>query len=103
MLTDATAAERHPLIQFRRGAAGRREPHLVGTRLLVRQLIATLKGHDGDIDDCAAYLDIASRTVRAAPSQYAEFAEEIDADTACALNVEADERARWEREQVAIA
>ena len=93
MRTDATAAERHPLIQFRRGAAGRREPHLVGTRLSVRQLIATLKGHDGDIDDCA-YLDIASRTVRAAPSQYAEFAEEIDADTVWALNVEADERAR---------
>ena len=85
------------------GASGRREPLLVGTRLLVRQVVATVRAHGGSIEASAAYLGVAPRVVRAALSYYAEFAGEVDADMAWAARVESDERARWEREQAALA
>lgn len=103
LLGEALKTERHPLIRFRTGAAGRREAYLVGTRLLVRQLVATAKDHGGSIEDSAASLDLPPRLLRAALSYYAEFTEEIDADRSWAERVEAEERARWEREQAAIA
>jgi len=103
LLGEALRTERHPLIRFRSGAAGRREPHVVGTRLLVRQVVATVKDHDGSIDEAASYLGVAPRIVRAAVSFYADFAAEIDADSSWAHRLEADERARWEREQNALA
>ena len=102
LLGEALRTERHPLVRFRTGAAGRREPKLVGTRLLVRQVVATVKHHGGSIDDAASYLEVPSRVVRAAVSYYADFANEVDADATWAARVEADERARWEREQAAI-
>ncbi len=34
---------------------------------------------------------------------YAEFADEVDEDAAVAESVERDERARWERQQRALA
>jgi hypothetical protein len=107
LLGEAVRTERHPLIRFRTGAAGRREPQLVGTRLLVRQVIATVRNDDGNLngnlDDAAAYLDVPTRFVRAALSYYADYTGEVDADAAWAARVEADERARWEREQAALA
>ena len=103
LLGEALRTERHPLIRFRIGAAGRREPYLVGTRLLVRQLVATVKAHDGNIEDAAAYLNVSQRLLRAARSYYGEFAHEIDTDTIWAARFEAEERARWEREQATIA
>ena len=102
LLGEALRTERHPLIRYRTGAAGRREPYLVGTRLLVRQLVATAKDHDTNIDDAAGYLDVSPRLLRAALSYYAEFAGEIDTDTTWAARIEDDERSRWEREQATI-
>ena len=103
LLGEAVRTERHPLIRFRIGAAGRREPMLVGTRLLVRQVIAIVRHHDGDLDGTAAYLGVPVRLVRAARSYYADYAGEVDADAAWAARIEADERGRWEREQAALA
>jgi uncharacterized protein (DUF433 family) len=103
LLGEALRTERHPLIRFRTGAAGRREPLVVGTRLLVRQVVATVRGNDGDVDDSAAYLDVPGQLVRAAISYYADFAGEVDADAVWAARIEADERAQWEREQAALA
>lgn len=103
LLGQALRTERHPLIRFRTGAAGRNEPYLVGTRLKVRQVMETVRGHDADIDQTASSLGIASATVRAAVAYYAEFTEEVDADADWSAEVEADERHRWEREQAAIA
>ena len=91
------------LIRFRSGAAGRRKPYLVGTRLLVRHLITAVKDHNGNIEDAASYLDVSPRLVRAAVSFYAEFASEIAADGAWAAQVEADEAARGERAQATLA
>jgi uncharacterized protein (DUF433 family) len=103
LLGEAVRTERHPLIRFRTGAAGRREPQLVGTRLLVRQVIATVRNDSGNLDAAAAYLAVPTRFVRAALSYYADHTGEVDADAAWAARVEADERARWEREQAALA
>lgn len=103
MLGESVRLERHPLVTFRLGAAGRREPMLTGTRLLVRQVIASVKGHDGDIDGTAEFFTQPSTLIRAAVSYYADFTDEIEADIAWAAEIEADERTRWEREQAAVA
>ncbi|MBA2495946.1 MAG: hypothetical protein H0V33_02425 [Acidimicrobiia bacterium] len=103
LLGEAVRADRHPLVRFHTGAAGRREPLLVGTRLLVRQVIATVRDHGGDVDASATYLHIRARVVRAAVAYYAEFTDEIDAATRWAGRIEAGERARWVREQAALA
>ena len=76
---------------------------MVGTRLLVRQVIATVRDHNGDVEETAAYLDVPLRVVRAAVSYYADFTDEIAADAEWAARIEADERGRWERGQAAIA
>ena len=103
LLGEAVRLEGHPLIRFRRGAAGRRQPLVVSTRLYVHQVMSTLRAGRGDIDEAAAYLGIAPRLVRAAVEYYAEFADEVDEDAAVAEGVERDERARWERQQRALA
>lgn len=103
LLGEAVRLERHPLIRFRTGAAGRREALLVGTRLLVRQVIASLRDNDGDVEDTAELFGVPPRLIRAAVAYYAEFTDEVDADAAWAAEGEADERARWEREQAALA
>lgn len=103
LIGEAVRTERHPLVRFRTGAAGRREPLLVGTRLLVRQVMATVRNHDGDIEATASYLGVPGRIVRAAVSYYAEFTDEIDADATWAARIDSDERSRWEREQAALA
>jgi uncharacterized protein (DUF433 family) len=103
LLGESLRTERHPLIRYRTGVAGRREPFVVGTRLLVRQLIAQLRASDGDVEAVATYLEIPVRLVRAAVSFYAELAAEVDADAARAARVESEEHVRWQREQAAHA
>lgn len=103
LLGEALRLERHPLIRFHQGASGRRQPLVTGTRLYVHQVIATLRASDGDLDDAATYLGLSSRQVKAALDYYADFRDEVDADTATAQQVEAAERDRWERQQRALA
>ena len=103
LLGEALRTEHHPLVRFRTGAAGRREPHLVGTRLLVRQIVSTVRAHDGDVEAAAGYLDQPPRAVRAAVAYYAEFVDELATDAEWAAKMEAEERARWEREQAAMS
>lgn len=103
LLGEALRLERHPLLRFSSGAAGRRQPLLVGTRLYVHQVVSTVKASGGDIDDAARYLGIAPRLVRAAVDYYGEFMDEIDEDAAIAERLEDDERSRWERQQRALA
>lgn len=95
--------ERHPLVRFQRGAAGRRQPLVVGTRLYVHQVMATLRAAGNDIVEAAAYLGIPPRLVRAAVDYYADFADEVDDDAAAAARAEQGERDRWERQQRALA
>jgi len=102
LLGEAVRLEQHPLIRFRQGAAGRRQPFVVGTRLYLHQVVSTVRTSRGDIDEAATYLGISPQLVRAAVGYYAEFADEVDEDGAVAERVERDERARWERQQRAL-
>ncbi len=45
LLGEAVGVERHPFIQFHAGTAGRRQPRVVGTRLAVHQLVATVRAN----------------------------------------------------------
>lgn len=103
LLGEALRLERQPLIRFQPGAAGRRQPLVVGTRLYVHQVIATVRASEGDIDEAADYLGIAPRLVRAAVEYYAEFEDEVNEDAMLAKRFEDEERARWERQQRALA
>ena len=103
LLGEGLRVERHPLIRFHQGAAGRRQPLVVGTRLYVHQVVATLRASDGVVDEAAAYLGLTARQVTAALDYYADYRDEIDADAAYAQRVEATERDRWERQQRALA
>lgn len=102
LLGEAVRTESHPLIRFHGGAAGRRQPLLIGTRLYVHQVISTLRDNGGDLDETADYLDVRPQQVRAALAYYADFADEVDEDAASALQVERDERGRWERQRDAL-
>jgi len=103
LLGEALRLERHPLIRFQADSSGRRQPLVVGTRFYVHQVIATVRASDRDIDEAATYLAAAPRLVRAAVEYYAEFSDEVDEDAASASWIELDERARWERQQRALA
>jgi uncharacterized protein (DUF433 family) len=103
LLAESIRTYRHPLVAFRTGGSGRREPCINGTRLLVRQVICQLRAEKGQIAHVADYLGIPGSHVQAAVSYYADFASEIDADQEWAERVESDERSRWEREQAIIA
>jgi len=103
LLGEVLRLERHPLIRFHAGAAGRRRPLVVGTRLYVHQVMATVRTARGDLEEAAAYLGVAPRLVRAAVQYYADFADEVDEDAAATERIERDERARWEREQRALS
>lgn len=102
LLGESVRTERHPLIRFQAGAAGRRQPIVVGTRLYVHQVMGAVRDNGGDVEDAAEYLGIRPPLVRAAVDYYADFPDEIDEDAAVARQVEADERARWERQQQAL-
>jgi uncharacterized protein (DUF433 family) len=102
VLGEGLRVERHPLIRFHQGAAGRRQPLVAGSRLYVHQVIATLRASDGDVDEAAGYLGLTARQVKAALDYYADHRDEIDADAAAAQRIEATERDRWERQQRAL-
>lgn len=103
LLAEALHTERHPLVSFRQGAAGVREPAMVGTRLYVRQIISALRAGDGSIQDTAETLGLTPLQVQAAVDYYADFQAEVDAEHQAALAFEEREQARWERAQKVLA
>lgn len=103
LVAEGLHIERHPLIRFTAGATGRRQPLLVGTRLYIHQIIATVRASDGDVAAAAEYLAITPQQVGAAVDYYADFRDEVEADAAHAVAVEGEEFARWERRQQALA
>lgn len=102
LLGEALRIERHPLIRFQTGASGRRQPMLVGTRLKIYQVISTVRANDNDVSEAAEWFELPQRLIQAAVDYYADFKDEIDADTAWADRIETEERARWERQQRAL-
>ena len=102
LLNEALRRESHPLIMFRTGAGGLREPQVIGTRILVRQFVTHIRDEDGDMELVAESLNIPLTLVRAAASYFAEFRDEIDADIRANEQFEGIEYAKWQREQAAF-
>jgi uncharacterized protein (DUF433 family) len=102
LLNESLRLEKHPFVRFITGAAGRREPHILGTRWKVRQIIVTLKGEKGQLDSVIKGFDLTELQVRAAVSYYADFSDEIEADIERDSVDAEQQRVRWEREQSVI-
>lgn len=77
LIAEGLRADKHPLIWFREGAAGRR-PALLGTRLDVAQIVAYLRANDDNAAEVADLLGVPEHLVQAAADYYDEFSEEID-------------------------
>lgn len=78
LIEEGLRTERHPLIAYRHGEAGRR-PALLGSRLDVWQVIDVVAENRGSVADAAAYLGQPEIKVQAALRYYAEYHDEIDA------------------------
>lgn len=78
LIDEGLRTDRHPLIWFREGAAGRRAA-LLGTRLDVADVVAYLQANDGDAGEVADLLGIPEHWVHAAADYYTEFTDEVDA------------------------
>jgi uncharacterized protein (DUF433 family) len=102
LLDEALRTERHPLIHFRGGRAGRR-PAIVGTRLDVSEVIATLRANDSDVAETAAVLRIPEPQVRASVAYYAEFKDEVDAWAERQREIARREEEAWRRTQEVLA
>lgn len=82
LLDEALRTDEHPLIFFREGPGGEREPALIGTRLRVAQVIQTVRASDGSPEQAARYLDIEPRQVQACLDYHADFRDEVEAEIA---------------------
>ena len=94
--------DRHPLIRFREGTAGRR-PALVGTRLDVWQVIETIRQNDNSVEDAAEYLERPVHWIEACLAYYADYQDEIDEWAAQEKAFAEREEARWRRQQQLLA
>lgn len=93
--------EEHPLIYFRAGEAGRR-PALIGTRLDVAEVIATVRQNEGSVEEAADYLEVPTEQVEACVSYYADYKDEVDAWIERAKAAAERERERSERRRQAL-
>jgi uncharacterized protein (DUF433 family) len=94
--------DEHPLIHFRDGEAGRR-PALLGSRLSVADVIATVRQNEDSVEKAAEYLEIPVEQVDACLHYYADYKDEIDAWTEHVDAIAQRERERWQRRQQALA
>lgn len=100
LLYEGLRTRNHPLIYFRGRTAEDRRPGLVGTRLYVWQVIATVRASGGSVEEAAEYFRLSPVQVRACVSYYAEFKDEVDAfaQEASEFADRAEARSRRERE-----
>ncbi|MEJ7714413.1 MAG: hypothetical protein WKF40_01395 [Thermoleophilaceae bacterium] len=84
------------------GAAGRR-PALLGSRLDIADVIATIRQNDNSVAEAAEYLQIPVDQVEAALRYYADFKTEVDAWLAHVEAIAERERDRWRRRQEALS
>jgi uncharacterized protein (DUF433 family) len=78
LIEQGLRTERHPLISFRDGEAGRR-PALLGSRLDVWQVVDIVRENGGSVAEAAQHLGQPEIKIQAALRYYAEYREEVDA------------------------
>lgn len=93
--------DEHPLIHFRDGAGGRR-PALLGSRLDVADVIATIRQNDGSVEEAAGYLEIPVEQVQAAADYYTDYQDEVDELIREAEAFAEEQRQRRRRQQNAL-
>jgi uncharacterized protein (DUF433 family) len=94
--------DEHPLIYFRDGAAGRRAA-LIGSRLDVAEVIATVRQNGGSVEEAGAYLEVPVEQIEAAVSYYGAYKGDVDEQIDRARLVAERERERWLRGREALA
>lgn len=94
--------DEHPLLYFRDGEAGRR-PAILGTRLDVATVVATIRQNDGSIEEAADYLDVPVEQVEACARYYADYRDEIDEWAARSEAAAAQAREQWQRQREVFA
>lgn len=98
LLNEGLRTSGHPMIQFRQGGHGQRRPALLGTRLYVWQVMATVR-EEGSVEAAAEYLGLSPVQVRACISYYADFQEEVDSYAEEEREIARREEERWRRER----
>jgi uncharacterized protein (DUF433 family) len=94
--------DEHPLVYFRDGETGRR-PALLGTRLDVAEVIATIRQNDNSVEHAAEYLETPVEQVDACLLYYTDYKDEIDAWIERTRMIAERERERWQRREQALA
>lgn len=100
-INEGLRQDEHPLIHFRDGAGGRR-PALLGSRLDVAAVIATIRQNHGSIEEAAGYLEVPAEQIQAAVDYYADYKDEVDDSTEEAQAFAEEQRERWRRGQEAL-
>jgi uncharacterized protein (DUF433 family) len=93
--------DEHPLIYFRKGAAGRR-PALLGTRLDVATVVETIRQHGNSLEDTAEYLDVPVGHIQECLRYYIEHEREVDEWIKQERSAAERERDLWRRQQDAL-
>lgn len=101
-IEEGIRTDRHPLITFREGAAGRR-PALAGTRLDVWQVIETIRQNGNSVEEVADLLELPAARIQACVAYYADYQDEIDEWAARAKAIAEREEASWRRQQKLLA
>lgn len=101
LLEEGLRRDRHPLIDFWDGVAGRRAM-LLGTRLTVGQIIDTWLGSDKSVTETAEYFNLPERHIRAVLQYYAEFQDEVDEWRERTLEFSDRAHEAWLREQALL-
>lgn len=102
LLEEGLRTRNHPSIYFRHGSTFGRRPALVGTRLYVWQVIATVQESES-IEEAADYLGLTRSQVLACVSYYADFSDEVERYAEEEREFARREQDRWRREQEVLA
>lgn len=102
LIEEGLRVQRHPLVYFREGAAGRR-PAILGTRLDVWHIVEYLDANERDVARVAELLDVPAHWVQAGADYYAEHRTEVDTWAAAQAEFARHAEAAYRRQRATSA